>query len=319
MQLRLKTIQENATKNVSFNPSEIQGNYPDYYVSPTLSRLEDDNTRYNLNPVFENKTNVFAFDESIQNYSALEGDLLFYSSAVIKVDKKYLFDLQVVPHFISSMSKFENMTNDSIHFADKHGNKRNEIMIKSKVSHILNSVEPSSLVLIDGPLIGGNASHYYMEMDNKLREKDCIPIYFVKNSKSRLIIENDDKLKRNYNSDFHWASSILRHSERTPFFKYTDQKNQNNSKVFSYLKVLRGFPERIELHSRTFQKYAHLLDDILNLIAYYFIAQGDYANPQVRPIAIAEKYAREGIKMLNIPVLLGKMGFHPTINQVRFG
>jgi hypothetical protein len=58
---------------------------------------------------------------------------------------------------------------------------------------------------------------------------------------------------------------------------------------------------------------------LMSLISYFYILQGDRSNPQVRPIAIAEKYAREGIRMLNIPALLSKLGFKPTINQVRFG
>jgi hypothetical protein len=57
----------------------------------------------------------------------------------------------------------------------------------------------------------------------------------------------------------------------------------------------------------------------MNLLSYFYIVQGDYFNPQVRPIAIAEKYAREGVRILNIPVLLARLGFHPTINQLRFG
>ena len=94
--------------------------------------------------------------------------------------------------------------------------------------------------------------------------------------------------------------------------------NSENTKVFTYMKTLTGFPQRVEMHSSTFYTYGSLIQAIMNLLCYYYIAQGDNANPQVRPIAIAEKYAREGIRLLNIPVLLGRMGFHPTINQVRF-
>jgi hypothetical protein len=85
------------------------------------------------------------------------------------------------------------------------------------------------------------------------------------------------------------------------------------------MKALPGFPQRVEMHEKTHAKYRELVPALFNLIAYLYIAQGNHYNPQVRPIAIAETYAREGLRVLNLPVLLGRMGFHPTINQTRFG
>jgi hypothetical protein len=85
------------------------------------------------------------------------------------------------------------------------------------------------------------------------------------------------------------------------------------------MKALYGFPERVEMHTATYEKYHSIIPDLMSLIAYFYILQGDMSNPQVRPIAIAEKYAREGIRILNIPALLARLGFRPTINQVRFG
>jgi hypothetical protein len=48
------------------------------------------------------------------------------------------------------------------------------------------------------------------------------------------------------------------------------------------------------------------------------IAQGDKSNPQVRPIAIAEKYARETLKLIEFNKLMSDTGIVPTINQERF-
>lgn len=318
MKLRLKNIRSRATSRVSFNASDVDIHFPEKYLSPTLTALEDLNSQYLLTPKYNEIHEIFAFDESTQNFRALEGDLFFYSSAVIKLDKKYLFNLEVLPYFFSSMRKFENGSDDSIIYSKEMGEARNLVMVKSKIKQITETVEPNSIVLIDGPLIGGNASAYYRQMDQDLRGKNCIPLYFVKNSNSRLIIDHNDALQREYNNDFHWAAKFLKNNQRCAFIRYTDQVNPKNTKVFSYLKILQGFPERVEMHSKTFEKYFDVLPDIFNLISYFFIAQGDYSNPQVRPIAIAEKYAREGLRILNIPVLLGRMGFQPTINQVRF-
>jgi len=231
----------------------------------------------------------------------------------------YKFNLSVLPYFLTSMKKFRNSNDEEIHFTENIAEERNLILISGKTNSILESVQPHSIVLIDGPLVGGNVSSYIVAMDEELRARDCIPLYFVKNSDSRLIIDTIPELSTEFNSDFHWAACRLKTSSRSPFFKYTDQYKKSNTKVFTYLKAIFGFTERIEMHSMTFEKYHSLLPQLMDLLAYFYIAQGDRNNPQVRPIAVSEKYAREGLRILNIPALLARLGFRPTINQVRFG
>ena len=323
IKIRLGNIGKKATKSVSFIPSDIVVRMQEYYMSSTMSCLETLGSSYALQPQDNHlleEWNVYAYDESTQNYRALEGDLLFCSSSTIKIeDEKYAFDLTVLPYFLTSMRKFKEVQDDEIRFGENFAEERNMILINSKIDSILKCTEPHSIVLIDGPLIGGNASTYIVSMDDELRKKDCIPLYFVKNSDSRLVIKNNPELSKEFNSDFHWAVRQLKDGSRSPFFKYTDQHNKRNSKIFAYVKALTGFPQRIEMHSFTFEKYDYLIPSLMNLIAYFYVLQGDYFNPQVRPIAVAEKYAREGLRILNIPVLLGRLGFHPTTNQMRFG
>ena len=322
VKIRLNNINKKVTKNVSFTPSDVTIMMQEFYLSPTMSCLEDINSKYDLYPddielLYDR--DIFAYDESVRNFRSLEGDLFFCSSATIKIEKKYLFNLAVLPFFFTSMRKFQSSTDESIRYADNLSEARNMTMITNKINSILETVTPHSIILIDGPLVGGNASTYMVRMDDKLRNKDCIPLYLVKNSDSRLIINNDPNLSNEFNSDFHWAVHKLKTCSRSSFFKYTDIHSKEKSKVFSYLKALPGFPERVEMHTDTYTTYKKIIPSLMNLLAYFFMVQGDYTNPQVRPIAIAEKYAREGLRILNIPVLLGKLGFHPTINQVRFG
>lgn len=321
IQIRLNNISRNVTKYVSFVPSEVEVKMPEHYMSPTISCLEDFNFIYSFNP--RNTTlikdwNIYGYDESVQSYKALEGDLLFCSSAIVKMEEKYRFNLTVLPYFLTSIRKYLHLQDEGIHFAENIAEGRNRILIDMKVNSILETVEPHSIVFIDGPLIGGMASNYIVNMDEKLRENDCIPLYFVKNSDSRLIINHDPKLSNEFNSDFHWAAYKLKTGYRSAFFRYTDKYNNKNSKVFTYVKALAGFTERVEMHSLTFEKYKPLIHAIIDLIAYFYLVHGDLLNPQVRPIAIAEKYAREGLRTLNIPALLSRLGFCPTINQVRF-
>jgi len=277
---------------------------------------------YPLNP--ENNQliknwSIFAYDESVLIYSALEGDLMFCSSAVIKIEDEYAYNLTVLPFFFTSIKKLAETKIDGINFTKDPSLAKKMAMVEMKTTSILDAVEPNSIVLIDGPLVAGNIMAYLINMDEKLREKNCIPIYFIKNSYSRMVIDFDPELSTIYNSDFHWAVRLLPDQHRSSLFKYTDQYNPRDSKVFTYLKPSMGFPMRIEMHSKTYEKFNPLIKDVIDLLSYFFILQGDYANPQVRPIVIAEKYAREGLKVLNIPALLQRLGFHPTINQVRFG
>jgi len=322
VKMRLNNISRKVTKYVSFIPFDVAVKMQEHYMSPTMSCLEDPNLSYPMNPknmVLITEWNIYAYDESVQGYKALEGDLLFCSSAVIKIEEKYKFNLTVLPYFLTSMRKYQHTRDEDIRFAENIAEERNRILVEMKVSSILETVEPHSIVFIDGPLIGGMASTYMVKMDEKLLEKDCIPLYFVKNSESKLVIEHNPKLSAEFNSDFHWATRTLKAGHRSAFFKYSDRYDNRFSKVFAYMKPLPGFTERVELHSLTFEKYRSLIPAIFDLIAYFYLVQGDPSNPQVRPIAIAEKYAREGIKMLNIPALLSRLGFLPTINQVRFG
>lgn len=57
----------------------------------------------------------------------------------------------------------------------------------------------------------------------------------------------------------------------------------------------------------------------MNLIYYLLLAQGNPKNPQIRPIAIAEAYARATLKLIDLNQLLRRFGLVPTINQERFG
>ena len=57
----------------------------------------------------------------------------------------------------------------------------------------------------------------------------------------------------------------------------------------------------------------------MNLIYYLLLVQGYLQNPQIRPIAVAEKYARAILKMTDIDKLVRDSGLIPTMNQERFG
>ena len=61
------------------------------------------------------------------------------------------------------------------------------------------------------------------------------------------------------------------------------------------------------------------MNDIIDMVYYLLLVQGDRNNPQVRPIAIAEKYARDVKHLFDITKMLKETGIKATMNQERFG
>lgn len=83
------------------------------------------------------------------------------------------------------------------------------------------------------------------------------------------------------------------------------------------MKPFNVSPQRIEIHPSTYEMYKKEVYTITDLIYYLILVQGVLKNPQVRPIAIAEKYAREVKKLYNINQILKFSQLEPTINQAR--
>ncbi len=144
-------------------------------------------------------------------------------------------------------------------------------------------------------------------------------MFFVKNSSSNLVTDNVSELKNRFNSDLHWSYHYLNPGQRTNYFVYRDRVNPHNAKVFSYLKAYPLSPQRIEFHVDTYNKYESIIDNLMDLAYYFILLQGNDKNPQIRPIALAERYARETLNFVNIYTLLREVGITPTMNQTRFG
>ncbi len=191
--------------------------------------------------------------------------------------------------------------------------------IEDKIDFLLSTAPKKSILFIDGPLIGGDVYTYMIRAINKFLENNIIPIFFVKNSSSNLVVDNTPELRSIYNSDMHWAYKFLRNGYRTTFFKYVDRHEKKNAKIFCYLKPFDVSPQRVEFHIATYEQYNDIINDIIELAYYLILVQGDLKNPQVRPIAIAEKFARETIHLIDINKIMRTSGAIPTMNQERFG
>jgi hypothetical protein len=218
-------------------------------------------------------------------------------------------------------TRSKNITQNSsfINYTEDHKADSNRDYVEDRNNFLGEWSLEKTILLIDGPLIGGNLTSYTLKLVEKLHEKWIIPIFFVKNSDSNLVTDNIVELKNRYNSDMHWSYNILKVGQRTNFVMYKDEYNPENAKIFCYLKTFGLSPQRIEFHVDTYSMYKDDMNNLMDLIYYLLLVHGDKKNPQVRPIAIAEKYARDILSMTDSYNLIKTSGLIPTMNQERFG
>jgi len=308
------------------NASNIQLDFQNLIFPPNgkLVTPMQEISNINLNPKMGEKKaqgdrHIVAYDESINKFSALEGTAYLMSHSIIIAEETDFIPLNLLTFYFYTRSK--EISNDStfIKYSSDPEMDSQKDYVKDKIEFLIEYSPPRSILFIDGPLIGGDVYTFMIRAINQFLSKDIIPIFFVKNSSSNLVTDNIPNLFGKYNSDMHWAYKYLKRGQRTNFFRYVDKNNEDNAKIFCYLKAFNLSPQRIEFHVDAFKKYQDEIDEIMDLVYYLLLVQGDLRNPQVRPIAIAEKYARETIHLVDINKLTRDSGLIPTMNQERFG
>ncbi|MEM3445557.1 MAG: DNA double-strand break repair nuclease NurA [Thermoplasmata archaeon] len=278
-----------------------------------------------LNPtnggtLYENNTRCVAgYDESITRFSCLEGTAFLMSHSLVVVGDADYFPISLLTFYFYTRSKEITSNTKFIKYSSEPDMDSKKDFIRDKIEFLVEHTPHGSILLIDGPLIGGDVYTFMIRAIDKFLSKEIIPIFFVKNSTSNLVTNNIRELSGKFNSDMHWAYTFLEKGQRTNFFKYVDKNNPNNAKIFCYLKVFDQSPQRVEFHVDTFKKYYDEIESLMDLIYYLILVQGDPKNPQVRPIAIAEKYARDTLHLIESNKLLQYTPLVPTMNQERFG
>lgn len=300
--------------------SNAQFDNSQFGISGKLKILEDITKTNVIKPEIKYITNrnVFAYDESIAKYKCLEGTGYHTAHALVGLSENDYVPCGLLTFYFYTSSQLIANQASFIKLTDDYEMESKKDYIKDRIQFLLDNVPPNSLLLIDGPLIAGDVYTYLIQSIDDFHKKNIIPVFFVKNSNSNMVIDNVPGYGTKFNSDMHWSYELLKSGERSAFLKYTDTNNASNSKVFCYFKAFDKSPQRIEFNSSTYERYENEIDEILNLIYYFLLSQGD-KNPQVRPIAIAEKYAREYIRISSIDDKFFNYGFVPTMNQERFG
>jgi hypothetical protein len=264
------------------------------------------------------ETSVAAYDESINKFSALEGTAFFTSHSLIKMEAHSYSPLNLLTMYFYTRSVELHRLAPSLRFSDSTDIDSQKDYLKDKIDFILSTVPENSILFIDGPIIAGDVYTTFLSSEKRFHERNILPVFFVKNSDSNMVIDNIPGLRDRYNSDLHWSFYSLKKGERSCFFRYADRNNERNTKVFCYLKTYDVSPQRIEFFTKSFETRRESVNPVMNMIYYLTLAQGDSHNPQIRPIAIAEKYARETLKLVDFNRMMREIGLQPTMNQERF-
>ena len=259
-----------------------------------------------------------AYDESINRFSALEGVAYFTSHSLTVVTPERYLPVNLLTFYFYTRSGELARRSEFVKESANPGMSSEIDYMEDKIGFLLEHVPNGSILLVDGPLIAGDAYVRFIRSINILHEHDILPIFFVKNSDSNLIVESQTQLSGRFNSDLHWANELLEPGERTSFFRYTDVSHPRNAKVFCYLRSLSASPVRVEVHVETFDLWSDLIYDLMNLVHYLVVVQGDPRNPQPRPVAVAEQYARATLKLIDFGKVMRTSGVSPTMNQERF-
>lgn len=298
-------INSNPTDDLVFNLENIEGYDLDVKEGEIIS--QDPNVL------------IAGYDESINKFSALEGTAYYTShSLVFLAPDSYVPINQLTMYFFTRSKELSDRSGGSLMYSLQPAMDSQKMYLDDKVDFIFSSVPNNSILFIDGPIIAGDVYTHLVSKFPGFHERNIVPCFFVKNSDSNMVIDNIKEVRGRYNSDLHWSYSVLKNGQRSCFFKYVDRNNPRNTKIFCYLKAFGVIPLRVEFYTTSFEKYSNNINNILNLIYYLLLVQGDPKNPQIRPIAIAEAYARETLKVVNFEQTMRSVGLKPTMNQERF-
>jgi hypothetical protein len=263
---------------------------------------------------------VGGYDESILNFESLEGSARATSHSYVFSEENQWVPTNYLTLNIYTKSKIlrDQDKTGLIRYTD---GKLEELITKDYINErnkILEVVPHSSFLFIDGPLFSGRVTSSNFTMIEGLLEQKGVKTFFIKKGCTSDHIVNSLPEAKGYNSDIHWANSKLKtFPSRTSLFSYTS--GDGRSKVYCYMKIYKNrSPLRVEFTYQTYEVLRTEIDNIMNMIAYLYYVDGNLKSPQLRQIAIAEKYARETLKVTNIYKTIYKFGLTPTQNEVRF-
>jgi hypothetical protein len=320
-----ETIKEIEKLNIRLphNPIDISVNYdtPIYNDGDIVIQIEDKN-KYKLNAYngqrrLSQYSSICSYDESIHKFMGLEGSAYITSHSLILMGKDDHIPKNLLTFYFYTRSKILLENTKYIKKSKDPDSDSKKDYNRDRKNFLSNNVPNNSILFIDGPMIGKQMTYDTLKLVEELNDKNINSIFFVKNSSGNLVTDYIDTLKDRFNSDMHWAYYYLKPGERSCLYKYQNKKFKKWIKIFCYIKTFDVSPQRIEMDINTYGSISKNIDELFDIIFYLALAQGDLKNPQIRPIAIAEKYARETLNLINLYDLLKYIGMTPTMNEKR--
>lgn len=199
----------------------------DYPISQTssqalLSQLEPTlvfNCDPKLGMEYSRRVLFGGYDESKAQFLALEGEAQLTTHVVTQIFEDEIIPCCKVSFYFYSQSELLFKQSKYVKYSKDITKDSNLDYVIDRNEVILDSTLEDSILFIDGPLIGGNISSYNLHLVDELHRKNILPIFIIKNSDSNIVVDNLPELRGKFNSDLHWAYSLLKAGQRTAMFK----------------------------------------------------------------------------------------------------
>ena len=322
-----KTIRELKNKKVLFISEPVHGKanirMPDD-DGKKIQILEKDSISHKLNANngkdITLSYQIEAYDESYQKYDALSGAAYFTCHTLVRLaTDDYVSMCELTANYIT---KSEEVVNNSEIFSlasadSTTGAKFNENYSEERKNFLKSNVSENTILIIDGPLIGKQLSSRTIRLVKDLKERNIATFFVTKNSDSMLL--SNEIAPKKYHSDLDWASKNLLPGHRSSFIKYKDL-NGGHTEIFCYLKTYAyASPLRISFYPSIYNGNKDLVKEVMDMLYFLVLDDGNQYNPQVRLIRIAELFARDIVKIANPDRQIRMSGLIPTVDQSRFG
>lgn len=294
------------------------------YASGKVVKIEDEDVcdmdavaGYNV--AVSKDSLICAYSESSQIYDMIDGRAISSAHTLVYIkDSEYVPISFVSLKYITHSKNVADCLGSGVIISD-HVSRDTAISIaKDKMLLLDNYCIPNSLLFVDGPLIAGDDYTTFIKQIDRFCENNIVSVFFISSSDSCMVVDNVESLLNQFNSDTHWAATILKPGQRTAFYSYIDQYNSHNSKAFCYIKPGNNSNiVRLELPLVIFNQYRNVINNVLNLAYYMILVQGKMSAPQVRLISVARMYAKEILKTIDLKREIEKHRIQTMINNSR--
>jgi len=184
-----ETIQDISDKNIKIpkNSTNEQLDYYNYIYPPNgkLLTVIDDIKKINLDPengerVANSERPIMAYDESINRFTCLEGSAFLTShSLVITSENDFIPSNKITLYFYTRSKNISEDTKYIKYSKDPEADSKKDFVL-DKIDFLKENTSENTILLVDGPLIGGDWYIHMIDAIEKFLDKNVIPIFSLK-------------------------------------------------------------------------------------------------------------------------------------------